>query len=33
MAGDDETAHSFAAKYEPAAQSIVKGISGAGRSG
>jgi hypothetical protein len=31
MAGDDQTAHSFAAKYEPAAQTIVKGISGAGQ--
>jgi hypothetical protein len=30
MAGDDSTAHSFAQKYEPAAQMIVKGVSSAG---
>jgi hypothetical protein len=31
MAGDDHVAHSFAGKYEPAAQTIVKGISSAGQ--
>lgn len=31
MAGDDSVAHSFAGKYEPAARSIVKGISSAGQ--
>lgn len=31
MAGDDETAHSFAAKYEPAARSIVSVIGKAGQ--
>src|SRR3954471_7623768 len=30
MAGDDSVAHSFAAKYEPAARTIVQGISRAG---
>jgi hypothetical protein len=30
MAGDDSVAHSFAAKYEPAARTIVQGISSAG---
>src|SRR3982751_1269251 len=31
MAGDDQVAHSFAEKYEPAARTIVKGISSAGQ--
>jgi len=31
MAGDDGTAHSFATKYEPAAATIVQGISSAGQ--
>lgn len=31
MAGDDTVAHSFAAKYEPAARTIVAGISAAGQ--
>jgi hypothetical protein len=31
MAGDDSTAHAFAAVYEPAAQIIVEGVSGAGQ--
>jgi hypothetical protein len=31
MAGDDEVAHSFAQKYEPAARTIVRGISSAGQ--
>ncbi|WP_280669004.1 MULTISPECIES: hypothetical protein [unclassified Kitasatospora] len=31
MAGDDSTAHSFAAKYEPAAQTIVQAIGTAGQ--
>lgn len=30
MAGDDSTAHSFASKYEPAARTIVQGVSSAG---
>jgi hypothetical protein len=30
MAGDDTVAHSFAAKYEPAAQTIIQGVSRAG---
>jgi hypothetical protein len=31
MAGDDQVAHSFASKYEPAARTIVRGISSAGQ--
>ncbi len=33
MAGDDGITHSFAAKYEPAAATIVQGISSAGQAG
>jgi hypothetical protein len=31
MAGDDQVAHSFAKKYEPAARTLVRGISSAGQ--
>ncbi|GAA0561518.1 hypothetical protein GCM10010172_50900 [Paractinoplanes ferrugineus] len=31
MAGDDSTAHSFAAKYEPAARTIVTGVGNSGQ--